>query len=834
MEKMEENKYETTTMNVKINEVYAETEIIQYYKNTLKSSIELSIKLPILKNCQINKFVMTMDNKVVISKVLEKEKAMNKYTDSISSGNFAFVSDYDENDTNYYSICLGNIPKSKELTLKSYYIQNITFNDLSYSFSLMENFPYFIYEDNSEKDKDKDVYSVENKNINGKINLETLSKLTRLVILNKTQYNKIEKKYSDENKKCEINFSKTNSSQYDIPLSLLFRTEKINEPKLYYQIDSIKNFNYISFNYTPLLVELKQINSNEIDEDENIKYESFEELEDIPSLFIFLIDQSGSMSGTPINLVSKALLLFLQSLPKDSYFQLIGFGSDYEYYNKEPTEYNKENIKEIFEKIKKLKADKGGTNIYSPLKDIFSKEVYNNISLPKYIFLLTDGEINDKDKTLTLISLNNFNFKILSLGIGDSFDKDLIERSALVGKGKSYFIKNLSEMNKNVISALTFTQRKYINEIQYDINLNKKYEFNTNDLVFSNEIYNSSFITDEEINDEKKIEVNLKGSYKGGKIEKKIEFLKDNIVKLENGDILGKIIIGNYLKKNETKEEVNLSKQFQILSKNTALFAEIQTENSLQEEMKTITNENKDITYNEKEKDKKKENKSIIDSLFKGIKNLFSKNTPTIIKKRQYKYIQPKQKDYVKKYAIKRCAYECSAPDFGFNDDVLAYKIYDNDDLVGSSGDDFSYTKSEKKAIKSHAIVEDCFIVPESNEKKSEKKKEKEEIKVEVKKMNFEEVILSQDIFDGFWEKNNETELLINENIDVYNKIVKFSEEKNVSDEKGSITILVLYYIFTKEPSKVEELKLIIKKAEKFLKSLYNLSFEDIQKEINL
>ena len=113
----------------------------------------------------------------------------------------------------------------------------------------------------------------------------------------------------------------------------------MNEPKLYYQIDSIRNFNYISFNYTPLLVELKQINSNEIDEDENIKYESFEELEDIPSLFIFLIDQSGSMSGTPINLVSKALLLFLQSLPKNSYFQLIGFGSNYEYYNKEPTEY---------------------------------------------------------------------------------------------------------------------------------------------------------------------------------------------------------------------------------------------------------------------------------------------------------------------------------------------------------------------------------------------------------------------------------------------------------------------------------------------------------------
>ena len=65
MEKMEENKYETTTMNIKINEVYAETEIIQYYKNTLKSSIELSIKLPILKNCQINKFIMTIKKSVI-------------------------------------------------------------------------------------------------------------------------------------------------------------------------------------------------------------------------------------------------------------------------------------------------------------------------------------------------------------------------------------------------------------------------------------------------------------------------------------------------------------------------------------------------------------------------------------------------------------------------------------------------------------------------------------------------------------------------------------------------------------------------------------------------
>jgi Mg-chelatase subunit ChlD len=51
------------------------------------------------------------------------------------------------------------------------------------------------------------------------------------------------------------------------------------------------------------------------------KYQSNVKTE-TPSLFIFLVDQSGSMSGNPIKLVSESLLFFLQSLPKDSYFQI--------------------------------------------------------------------------------------------------------------------------------------------------------------------------------------------------------------------------------------------------------------------------------------------------------------------------------------------------------------------------------------------------------------------------------------------------------------------------------------------------------------------------------
>ena len=50
------------------------------------------------------------------------------------------------------------------------------------------------------------------------------------------------------------------------------------------------------------------------------------------------------MAGSPIKIASKALLLFLQSLPAGSYYQIIGFGSQYRLYDDKPKEYNQKNI----------------------------------------------------------------------------------------------------------------------------------------------------------------------------------------------------------------------------------------------------------------------------------------------------------------------------------------------------------------------------------------------------------------------------------------------------------------------------------------------------------
>ena len=64
---------------------------------------------------------------------------------------------------------------------------------------------------------------------------------------------------------------------------------------------------------------------------------------------------------------------------------------------------------------------------------------------------------------MNLLGSQSNEFIFNSIGIGYC-DKDLIERSALVGNGYSFFIDNLNNLNKVIISVLEKTQSEIIVE----------------------------------------------------------------------------------------------------------------------------------------------------------------------------------------------------------------------------------------------------------------------------------------------------------------------------------------------------------------------------------
>ncbi|MBP5700143.1 MAG: VWA domain-containing protein, partial [Methanobrevibacter sp.] len=587
----------------------------------------LLINFPIKDEIQLSRFQVTINNKIVISRVFEKEKAKEKYSDSIAGGNVGILSSYDDKAYSY-NVTIGNIKPKEKVVLITYYLQMISSEDMSFQYEIMQHYPNFISKDMKREEIDKNRA----KNLEGKIKIKTQSRLTRLIIpLLDEKKTKFEKKYNEDYTEVEITISKNiddiitkepkkinlledndvqNQNHYykkpcvinrpywftgnlkplsfqsptegiEPSFNILFRTELMNTPFIYTQYNPEKNNTGIALTFTYNSSNLNiPFPKDKPDEENDLSYyNSFQKdsVNDLPSLFVFLIDQSGSMSGKSIKLVKQALILFMQSLPPKSYFQLIGFGSDYEKYNQNPVEYNKENVESIMKTINQLRANKGGTNLFSPLNDIFNSKDYDNIDLSHNIFILTDGQINNRESVQNSISANVNRFRIHSIGIGNDFDKILIERCGKLGKGSSNFVPNVEEINDVVIDSLNKSLRPYLVKTKFDIkDIQKLYECPPFcNFYYQDDVINYSLLVDgKNEKNEFEVEINSNDTKKDIKDNLKI----NKIIKLPEGEILSRIIIGNYLKLKkdlEKEEEIKIAKEYQVLSKNTSLFGEI-------------------------------------------------------------------------------------------------------------------------------------------------------------------------------------------------------------------------------------------------------------------
>jgi len=77
---------------------------------------------------------------------------------------------------------------------------------------------------------------------------------------------------------------------------------------------------------------------------------------------------------------------------------------------------------------------------------------------------------------------------------------------------------------------------------------------------------------------------------------------------------------------------------------------------------------------------------------------------------------------------------------------------------------------------------------------------------------NIENIIMSLDIIDGFWDENEYTKSIIEMKRDIYNKVKSL-----INDNKIAITFIILYYILNDRKDKIAEYLNIINKAKTFL-----------------
>mmetsp|Transcript_33567 Transcript_33567/g.38575 ORF Transcript_33567/g.38575 Transcript_33567/m.38575 type:complete len:696 (-) Transcript_33567:462-2549(-) len=431
---------------------------------------------PVHADAVFGGLTLRFNDKVICTRIEERELAQQKFDDAVASNKTAVMSAPTRSSSDITRINLGNVPPKSEIVLACTFYQTLAVEDLSWCFFMPSKIvPRYdgnlSYLDGATEDQlneilenvqevNKAYYQSTNFSFDFAITVESESSLTRLVCLSHDV--DVEFGGADNNTARVTLKESARDSLHDMDFKLLFRDASINQPVVLTQQLGNEHAVMVSLlaDLTPESDQQTRQNSvtSAVDTNSGLVYSDFCDSYDIKANeYYFVLDRSGSMSGTPIETAKNALILFIRSLPSGSKFNIVSFGSSYETMFESATGYDQESLDYSVQAISEFRANLGGTEIYTPLKAIFDSADTSS-ELDKHVYLLTDGQVSNSNEIIKLIKDNNKRYTVHTFGVGSSVSTSLVVGCAKAGKGKYYFVNNKAEgLQATVIEALSMS-----------------------------------------------------------------------------------------------------------------------------------------------------------------------------------------------------------------------------------------------------------------------------------------------------------------------------------------------------------------------------------------
>ena len=551
------SKVESISINCTIYETFVIGTISQQFSNFTTTPSEITLKIPIDDQLIINSFNCILGAKVLESQVLERKEAEEKYQEAVSKGNTAVVSSQTKVGKNYTLITkLGYLEPNDTAMIEYKFSMQLVPKDLSLNFFLdLARLP---------RHNDTSVQSIE---VSFAAQVVCKSPISRLC----TNYD-MTKEFSNNRYKCNLTLSpEMLASKNHQPIDILLRTELATEPRLCVQTNNRISVHAATLSF--LIDERRYKPSETPDIDWSVRYaEKYRKkiVRQAIGSFIFVLDQSGSMSGSKINQAKEALTVFISSLPAGSQFEIYGFGSSFKKYTPSIQTVNKETVEYYKNVIKGLDATLGGTKFYNPMKSILDTEFDPKLS--KNVFLLTDGVADDMKQTLNLFEQNIKNFRIHCVAIGSDIDFNFLNSLSSSTRGKFEHVLDGNQLAGYVINILNVAVQPYYSQVKFTTNLPELFCFSSSTIFYQDEIVDFGVVSEKPI-DLSSVEISMTyfDPFTGETTVKKID-VGSNYFELQNGEELSKLVVGNYLRNNNQSNEVSVATQYQVLTDKTALF----------------------------------------------------------------------------------------------------------------------------------------------------------------------------------------------------------------------------------------------------------------------
>lgn len=158
--------------------------------------------------------------------------------------------------------------------------------------------------------------------------------------------------------------------------------------------------------------------------------------------YIFIMDVSGSMGGTPIAISQLLINNLLSDLNSDDRFNILFFAGGSSFLAPNSLEVTPENITLAMNMINNMEAS-GGTQLLPAMEQALGMQGTEGYS--RTFVILTDGYVTVEKPAFELIRENMDEANFFSFGIGTSVNRYIIEGIAYVGEGEAFVVTDFAE-----------------------------------------------------------------------------------------------------------------------------------------------------------------------------------------------------------------------------------------------------------------------------------------------------------------------------------------------------------------------------------------------------
>lgn len=180
---------------------------------------------------------------------------------------------------------------------------------------------------------------------------------------------------------------------------------------------------------------------------------------------VFVVDTSGSMSGTPLNTARAAVRRALEDLGPDDTFQVIRFAGQAEQVAPAPLGNTAEHRRLALEFLDST-AGGGGTEMMAGITAALARPA--DPQRMRLVLFMTDGYIGAEDQVFAGIQRHLGDARLFGLGVGNSVNRFLLDGMGRIGRGSSIYVGAGEAPDQVVERFYSHIDRPILTDIEID------------------------------------------------------------------------------------------------------------------------------------------------------------------------------------------------------------------------------------------------------------------------------------------------------------------------------------------------------------------------------